>query len=147
MDAAELTTFGAVLRFSLNLESDASSFFDRLANGPLGGEFPKLARELAAGHRRRTALLEQVRSRVNEMTLEPIRGLRSPDEGLGRAVGGSATPAAAADLEEAIARFYTEVASAGRAILGEATRTFQRFAAESGRNAVRLRTAQSPGFP
>jgi len=81
------------------------------------------------------------------MTLEPIRGLRSPDEGLGRAVGGSATPAAAADLEEAIARFYTEVASAGRAILGEATRTFQRFAAESGRNAVRLRTAQSPGFP
>jgi hypothetical protein len=147
MDAEELTTFGAVLRFSLSLEADASSFFDRLANGPLGGEFPKLARELGAGHQRRTVLLEQVRSRVNEMTLEPIRGLRTPEEGLVRAVGGSATPGVAADLEAAIARFYTEVASAGRAVLGEATRTFQRFAAESGRNAVRLRTAGTSRTP
>lgn len=135
--APELTTFGALVRYALELESAAADFYEG-AGGPLG----PVAGELAADHRERRRTVERARQQyLNEMILEPISSLDG-----GRYVVDASPPDASVAasrailLEEASGRFYLDSATVARALLAEAARTFRRLAEGNARNAQRMRT-------
>ncbi len=139
--APELTTFGSLLRFAVELEAATAAFYESaLSVLPPDGPWA-LARELAAQHANRRSLLERTRQlKLNEMVLEPVSGLDG-----GRYVFDS-TPAPrdsvvsrALDLEGTAERFYNESAAVAKSLLTEAARTFRKLAEENGRNAARLR--------
>lgn len=143
MDPPELTNFGSLVRFALELEAASASLYRKAAE--LLGSDParNLVRELAEEHEARRGLLERTRQqKLNEMVLEPISGLDGAryvfDADLAHAddVQQKATGA-----EEAAARFYTESSTVARSLLTEAARTFRKLADENERNLVRLRAA------
>ena len=138
----ELGTFGAVLRFALELESAAASFYAR-AVAELEPDGPAtLARELAAQHANRHKLLERTRQqKLNEVVLEPITGL----DGAKFVYDASPAPRErilprAVALEAVAERFYLDSGTVAKALLTEASRTFRKLAEENARNAARLRT-------
>ncbi len=141
----ELTTFGSVLRFALELEAATSAFYESAVQ-ELEPDGPStLAREFAAQHANRHRLLERTRQqKLNEVVLEPISGLD------GKRFVFDATPAPrdkilsrALALEAVAERFYGESAVVGKAVLTEAARTFQKLGEENARNASRLRAIGS----
>ena len=68
----ELGTFGAILRFAMDLEQQAAGFYE----GAAGGELEEIFGELAGGSRKRLSRLERARREmVMEMILESITGL------------------------------------------------------------------------
>jgi len=137
----ELGTFGAVLRFALELESATASFYER-AVAELEPDGPAiLARELAAQHANRRTLLERTRQqKLNEVVLEPITGL----DGARYVYDGTPAPRErillrAVALETVAERFYADSGTVAKALLTEAARTFRKLAEENARNAARLR--------
>jgi len=139
----ELTTFGAVLRFAMELEAASSAFYESASTVLSKDGAGTLVRELAAQHANRHRLLERTRQmKLNEMVLEPISGLE------GHRYVFDATPAPkdsvlrrAMDLEGIAQTFYVDSATVARSLLTEAARTFRKLAEENGRNADRLRDA------
>ncbi len=136
----ELTTFGSLIRFALQMEGDASSFYG-VAAAQADPSRRDLFLELAAQHTDRHRLLERTRQqKLNEMVLEPITGLDGA-----RYRYDVTTPAAfdairaARALEEVAARFYEESAVVAQALLTEAARTLLRLAQENRANGARLR--------
>ncbi len=136
----ELTTFGSLIRFALQMEGDASSFYEAVAAQAAGGT-RDLFRELTGQHADRRRLLERTRQQtLNEMVLEPITGLDGA-----RYVYEAAPPAlsdavrVARALEEVAARFYEESAAVAQSTLTEAARTLLRLAQEDRANGARLR--------
>jgi rubrerythrin len=131
----ELGTFGAILRFAMNLEQQAADFYEGAAGGGLEGTF----RELARKSRKRLSRLERARREmVSEMILESITGLdgnaygvdldTAPDEvGLLRQ---------AQALEETSARFYRDAAD--KMPIREVVRLFQRLARENEQRKAQL---------
>lgn len=140
-EAPELTTFGSVLRYAIELEAASSAFYEAAILVLPGDARSTLARELAAQHANRRRLLERTRQlKLNEVVLEPVSGLESSrfmfdptpaprDEVLPRAIA----------LEGNAERFYAESAVVAKALLVEATRTFRKLGEENARNAARLR--------
>lgn len=137
----ELTTFGSVLRFALELEAASAAFYESAVR-VLEPDGPStLARELAAQHANRHRLLERTRQqKLNEVVLEPISGLD------GKNFVFDATPAPrdsvfsrAAALESVAERFFSESSVVAKALLTEAARTFRKLAEENARNSSRLR--------
>jgi len=141
----ELTTFGAVLRFAIDLEAESSAFYEAAAALFAKDGANTLLRELSAQHANRQRLLERTRQlKLNEMVLEPVTGLE------GHRYAFDATPAPkdgvlrrAVDLEGVGTRFYADSATVAKAVLTEAARTFRKLAEENGRNAGRLRSVVS----
>lgn len=143
--APELTTFGSILRFAMDIESATSAFYDSAVRVLEKDGLETLARELSAQHANRHRLLERTRQRVNEAVLEPIAGLDG-----GRFVF-DATPAPAdrvlaraRDLERIAERFYSESGVVAKAVLVEASRTFRKLAEENAGNASRLASLDVP---
>ncbi len=143
MDPPELTNFGSLVRFALELEGATASLYRAAA--ALLGPAPQadLARDLAAQHESRRTLLERTRQqKLNEMVLEPIAGLDGSryvyDANVTR-VPEIARKAAA--IEEDAARLYTDSSVIAKALLTEAARTFRKLAEENERNRTRLREA------
>jgi rubrerythrin len=140
MVVPELTTFGAVLRFAIDLETASAAFYEAAA-GLLAKDGPgTLVRELSAQHANRRHLLERTRQmKLNEMVLEPVSGLdgrryvfdatSAPKDGVLRR---------AIDLEAVAVRFYEDSSTVAKSLLTEAARTFRKLAEENRRNAVRL---------
>jgi rubrerythrin len=139
----ELTTFGSVLRYAIELEAASSAFYEAAVPVLRDDGLSALARELAAQHANRARLLERTRQlKLNEMVLEPISGLD------GTRYTFDATPAPrdlvlprGTALEGTAERFYRESAAIARSLLVEAARTFVKLAEENVRNAERLRDA------
>lgn len=137
----ELTTFGSVLRYAMEIEAASAAFYDSAVPVLRADGLSSLARELAAQHANRRSLLERTRQfKLNEMVLEPVSGLD------GRRYRFDATSAPrdhvlprAIDLEGTAERFYKESSVVAKALLTEAARTFQRLGEENARNAARLR--------
>jgi len=137
----ELTTFGSVLRFAIELEAASSAFYEAAVPVLEDDGRSALARELAAQHANRRRLLERTRQlKLNEMVLEPISGLDGSRYTFDatRAPRDAVVPRAT-DLEATAERFYRESAVVAKALLVEAARTFVKLAEENGRNADRLR--------
>jgi len=140
MDPPELTNFGSLIRFGLELEAASASFYDAAALilGP--GPGTDLARELAGQHLGRQKLLERTRQRtLNEMVLEPITGLQGERYVVDpTAKTAHDVPLKAAAIEETSSRFYRESALLAKSVLTEAARTFMKLADENGRNLARI---------
>ena len=136
----ELTTFGSILRFAIELEAATSAFYGSAVDVLKKDGLEALARELSAQHASRHRLLERTRQRVNEMVLEPIAGLDGSRYAFDPTPApGDAVLARALALEEIAGRFYAETSAAARQTLVEASRTFRKLGEESARNAGRLR--------
>lgn len=121
----ELGTFGAVIRFAVDLEGRAVEFYQALADGGQTTA-PEAVRALVRAHKKRQQLLEQMRrENVTEMILEPIQGLERErwDIALGASV------AEAAGLERHIGGF--SLAAAAKVSIPQVARQFRRLAEES----------------
>ncbi len=124
----ELGTFGAILRFAIQLEELAVAFYEAAARGRLEEPF----RMLRQGCGRRLQRLERARREgVAEMILESIRGLDSNDYGV--ALDPKADEAAlqrqAVALEEMMGRFYRDAAA--KMPIPEISRLFRQLAEEN----------------
>jgi len=141
MEPPELTNFGSLVRFAIELEVATAAFYTTAA-GLLGpGRRGELARQLVAQHENRRDLLVRTRQqKLNEMVLEPITGLdgqryvfdaaaSQPDQILRKA----------AALEEVAQRLYSESSVVAQSLLTEAARTFRKLADENARNLAALR--------
>ncbi|HEY77273.1 MAG TPA: hypothetical protein G4O00_14045 [Thermoflexia bacterium] len=131
----ELGTFGAVLKFALEMETRAAAFYEAGARGGLAERFGDLAR----GSRKRVRRLEQARRElVNEMILESIAGLDG--EVYQVELDAEAEEAErlhqARMLEETATRFYRDAAA--KMPIREVVRLFERLARENEKRRARL---------
>ncbi len=141
MEPPELTNFGSLVRYALELEASSAALY-RAAAGLLGEAVgADLVGELAAQHEERRTLLERTRQqKLNEMVLEPISGLDGARYIYEAQLGSRAEiRGKALGIEEAAARFYAESAVVAKSLLTEAARTFRKLADENTRNASRIR--------
>lgn len=141
MEPPELTNFGSLVRFAIELESATGAFYTAAANllgpGPRG----QLAGQLATQHENRRGLLVRTRQqKLNEMVLEPITGLDGRRYVFDATAGGrdEVTEKALA-LEEVARRLYEESSVVAQSLLTEAARTFRKLADENVRNLAALR--------
>lgn len=134
--SAELSTFGAVLRFAIEWEGRAVAFYEQAAGS--GGQ--ALFTELAQGSLRRLRRLEQARREgVAEMILEPIQGLDGDAYRVDLDVQDQAgLVQQARALEETAARFYTDAAE--KLPIREVVRLFRQMAQENEQRRARLGT-------
>lgn len=146
MDVPELTNFGSLVRYAIELEAATAAFYQTAVRllGP--GEAASLALQLSQEHEARRSLLERTRQqKLNEMVLEPISGLD------GSRYVADTDAQALADvrpksiaLEETAGRLYAESAEVAGSLLTEAARTFRKLGAENAKNASRLRETLHP---
>ncbi len=107
----EITTFGAVVKFALDLEAKASSFYESASGVATDPGLGKLLESLFhRGQKRIKTLLRVRRENVTEMILEPIAGLDSEVHNLVSAIPEGADDRivreTAAALETKIHEFY-----------------------------------------
>ncbi len=139
----EITTFGTLVRFALELERVAAAVYEELASDPSCASGAEAFRALAENHRGRIALLEETRrEKLNEAVLEPISDIRGADYAVDAAVpkgaGAKAAAAYAAKVEETSARFYADTAKTAKNILHGAVRILERMAKENLSNKAKL---------
>lgn len=141
MDPPELTNFGSLIRFALELEAATSAYYAKAAANPAMERQADLFRTLATEHEDRRRLLEQTRQqKLNEMVLEPVTGLDGARYAVDASVGPPAeTVQRASRLEEVAALFYGETSVVAQSLLTEAARTLRKLADENVRNLARLR--------
>jgi hypothetical protein len=141
MEPPELTNFGSLVRFAVELEGATAAFY-ATAVGLLGsGRAAELARQLAIQHETRRDLLVRTRQqKLNEMVLEPITGLDGTRYVFDATAAGprELLPKAMA-LEEVAERLYEESSIVAKSLLTEAARTFRKLADENVRNLAAIR--------
>jgi len=139
----ELGTFGAVMKFALELESSTLTFYEeaitKLSEDDLNAIFETLKESCS----KRIKTLERIRrENVTEMILEPITGLNNDEYSLELGIDTSATNEtlcqSAIKLEEMRRRFY-EKGSVKIDFLIEAATAFDRLASENQDNIDVLR--------
>ena len=138
----EITTFGSLIRFALELEKVATSLYEGSSK-----TYPNVAALplLADVHRKRSQLLEHTRQqKLNEMILEPIYNLNGNDYVLNP---NGNSPSALKELiktaeiiEDKSARFYSDSARLAKSLLAESSRIFQKLAKENENNKITLKT-------
>jgi len=124
----QLGTFGAILRFAMQLESQAAVFYEAAARGDLADSFQEMARI----SRKRLNRLERARREgVAEMILESIEGLDSSSYQVNLTADtdtGQRLQQAVA-LEETTSLFYQDAAA--KMPIQEIVRLFQQLADEN----------------
>ena len=141
----EISTFGSLIRFALELEKVATSLYEGSSK-----TYPNVAALplLADAHRKRSQLLEHTRQqKLNEMILEPIYDLNGNDYALNP---NENSPSALKELiktaeiiEDKSARFYSNSARLAKSLLAESSRIFQKLAKENENNKSTLKTITS----
>ena len=139
----EISSFGTLVRFALELERVAAAMYEELAADPSCAAGAEAFRALAENHRARVALLEETRrEKLNEAVLEPISDIKGADYLVDTAVpkgaGAKGAAAHAAKVEETSARFYTDTARTAKNILHGAVRILERMAKENLSNKAKL---------
>ena len=135
----ELNTFGSVLRFALDLESRLATFHREVAQAIGDASASRVLAELAEAGQQNKRKLEQVRrQQVNEMLLEPIRGVDAAKYELDLAshAGEEAALVAARRAEGMAEGFYHDMARL--LSIPEAARSFARMAETHARNRQKL---------
>lgn len=139
----ELSTFGALLAFAIELEESAARFYRDAADGqdcePVRETLLALARQ---NENRRKLLVATRQEHVTEMVLEPITGLNRSDYEIESQPPGGMTRtqvlAHAAEIERGAQRFYSDAAARGRDLLAGVARIFRRLAREKQNRAREL---------
>jgi hypothetical protein len=139
----ECTTFGAVIRFALELEKGAAAAYEELAANPGLSTGAETFRSLAALHKKREQLLEHTRrEKLNEMTLEPIQDLDGSkhiiDAKVPDGVDLKAAAGFASAMEERSAGFYAESSKVAKSLFGEVARILEKLGKENVANKARL---------
>lgn len=140
----EIVTFGAMIKFALELEHTAQRFYQEAA-GEKHWQHAQTFSSFATECAKREASLERLRrENVNEILLEPIVGLEegdyriSPD--LARVTTFSQVIGHALEMEEKICHFYTDSASKAKSILAEASRIFEKLASQNATRKEKLKS-------
>ncbi|MBN1678012.1 MAG: hypothetical protein JW880_05680 [Candidatus Thermoplasmatota archaeon] len=141
----ECTTFGAVIRFALELEKGAAGVYEDLAKESKAASAAETFKAMAEAHRKRGDLLEHTRQqKLNEMILEPIQDIKKQDylidTNVPAGVDAKAGAAFAAKIEETSARFYSDSSKVAKSLLHEAARVMERMAKENLANKAKLAT-------
>jgi len=136
LEPVELNTFGALIRFAMDLERRAGEFYRNLASGVQHASAANLFSEHVREYARRLRLLEDIRQRnINEVLLEPISGMDSESYVFATNFDGRLDIAvaldAALDVETKIREFYNNSLQAAGLVLGEVGRVFRRFSDEN----------------
>lgn len=139
----ECTTFGAVIRFALELEKGAAAVCEELSKDPALASASETFKALAEAHKRRGDLLENTRrEKLNEMILEPVQDLKREnyliDTHVPKGVDVKAAARFAAKIEETSGKFYTDAAKVAKTLLAEAARIMDRLAKENLANKAKL---------
>ncbi|MFW9868673.1 MAG: hypothetical protein ACFFFO_07165 [Candidatus Thorarchaeota archaeon] len=135
----ELGTFGAILKFAMKLEQEATSFYESVSkivrNQNLAGRLQDLQKR---GGKRLNTLERVRRENVTEMILEPIIGLDSENYILQTEISSSGTEKdiqeLAVAIEKKLLEFYTQ-AGAKIDFLIEAAYSFE-LLAEANQTAI-----------
>jgi len=131
----ELSTFGALLAFAIEMEEGAARFYlDAAENVEYAGA-RETFRTFARQNTNRKALLVATRQEnVTEMVLEPINDLRRSDyevrAGATRGMSDAQLLKLAVEVEEKAQRFYADTATKARHLLAGVARSFVRLARE-----------------
>ncbi|MCJ2533383.1 MAG: hypothetical protein LN411_05645 [Candidatus Thermoplasmatota archaeon] len=139
----ECTTFGSVIRFSLELERAAMAVYDDLAGRPNLAQAAESFKALSAAHKKRSDVLEHTRrEKLNEMILEPIQDLdggkykietKVPD-----GVDLAGAKAFSAKMEDVSGSFYLDASTIAKFLLAEAARILERLGKESQANKAKV---------
>lgn len=142
----ELTTFGALLRFALELEGKVTAFYREAARAARAERLKSALEELAREcERHRQRLERERRENINEMLLESILGLKAEDYQV--ALDASAQGQhdklldQALELETTLEKFYREAVS--RLSVPEVARGLTRLAEAHGRHRLKLSEVQT----
>jgi len=139
----ECTTFGAVIRFALELEKGAAGVYEELAKEPKASSAAETFKALAAAHKKRSELLEHTRQqKLNEMILEPIQDIKREnylvDVKTPAGLDAKAAASFVAKIEETSARFYMDSSKVAKTLLHEAARVMERMGKENLVNKAKL---------
>jgi len=142
-DFPECTTFGAVIRFALELEKGAAGIYEELAIEPKAASASAMFRDLAEAHKKRGKLLEFTRQqKLNEMILEPISELKREEYVIDTRTpkGADAKAAAkfAAGMEGKASKFYLDSARVAKNLMAEAARVMDKLGKENLANKAKL---------
>lgn len=142
-DFPECTTFGAVIRFALELEKGAAGVYDEFAKEPQAASASAMFKELAEAHRKRGKLLEFTRQqKLNEMILEPISDLKREDYMIStktpKSVDAKAAAKFAASIEGTSSKFYLDSARVAKNLMAEAARIMEKLGKENLANKAKL---------
>lgn len=141
----ELRTFGAALKFAMDLEAIAAAFYESAAGIITSHDLKSLFEALLIRGQKRIKLLLRVRrENTTEMILEPISGLEGdqyrPKTEIPTGAGDAALSKLAEALELKIHDFYKDAAEK-ISFLSEPASIFERLAEENAENAKRLQAA------
>ncbi len=141
----ECTTFGAVIRFALELEKGAAGVYEELAKEPKAASAAETFMALAAAHKKRGDLLTHTRQqKLNEMMLEPIQDIKRENYLIDTKIPAGADvktgAKVAAKIEETSARFYADSARVAKSLLHEAARVMEKLGKENMANKAKLDT-------
>ena len=128
----DLGTFGAIIKFALEIEGSVSEFYTKAGETAKNDTLVELLGELVTRSQKRLKTLERIRrENVTEMILEPIEGLESDSFALETAVSqdidDSAIKALAESIETTLQKFY-ETAATKIDFLPEAAYAFELLA-------------------
>jgi len=141
----ELTTFGAVVKFALDIEAEMSSFYESTIGVATDPDLGKLLESLFhRGQKRIKTLLRGRRENVTEMILEPVAGLNSdaykPVTAIPEGADDRAVREIAIALETRVHEFYMH-AAAKIDFLSEAAYSLELLAEANTEAAQSLRAA------
>jgi len=141
----ELTTFGAVVKFALDIEAEVSSFYESAIGVTTDPHLRNLFEALLnRGQKRIKTLLRIRRENVTEMILEPIAGLDSDAYKLVTAIPEGADDGVVREIATALEtrahEFYIH-AAAKIDFLSEAAYSFELLAEANSEAAQGLRAA------
>ena len=139
----ECTTFGAVIRFALELEKGAAGVYEELAKSPKAASAADTFMALAAAHQKRGDLLVHTRQqKLNEMILEPIQDMRRESYLIDtHSPKGADVKTAAkflAKIEETSAKFYMDSSKIAKMLMAEAARIMDKLGKENLANKAKL---------
>lgn len=139
----ECTTFGAVIRFALELEKGAVAVYDELSRDPRLSAGAETFKALAAAHKKRSDLLEYARrEKLNEMIQEPIQDLSSkqyiPNLAIPKDPDLKAAAKFASAMEDKSASFYGDMSRIAKNLLSEAARIMDKMSKENLANKTKL---------
>lgn len=135
-DFPECTTFGAVVRFSIELEKGAAGVYEELIQDPKAASAAALFKELAELHKKRMAQVENMRQqKLNEMILEPIQDMKRElyliDTNVPKGADAKAGAVFAMKIEETSSRFYVDAAKIAKTIMAEGSRFMDKMGKEN----------------
>ena len=130
----ELTSFGTLLSFALALEEAAGKLAQAALDREDCASWSDALSTTVKKHAKRHKSLERLRrERLNEVVLQPVKGMAREEYLPPEALGATPAEAAAAvsTAEMVSARFYDDAAAIAVNVLGGLDKTFRRMAKEN----------------